>query len=385
MLPNLYGAFAVAFAGYLFVAGFHNVLLLEPLSIMGPSTHADRLPAYFREQLMVHVILVGPLSLAVLGAGLALGRILPRSPLIGAVIGIGLVLPVLLLLWLVRRMCYVLQRPSIAVLGSALYFAIITIGLVLLRHYHRTSPLMAFLLMGLASLLASLLLLSQFSAFWKGVPRMGTLLWRVVLRENWIYGRWLVGSTVLYSLSNQVQMFLLAGFVGLSAAGVLRAMQIPSLVMTQINTAIALLVLPAFSYDFGRGFTKKLRSKAMLVSVGLGFAALCFAGFLALFGRETGHLLFAGKYATFGWLMPILALIPVANGISSGFSMALRASQKPHFDLIANAVAAPVGVLSAFLFMNWWGLPGAAASMILSFFVVAVVNIISYQRYGVRA
>src|SRR6266481_1993479 len=40
LAPALYGAFAVAFAAALFVAGFHNVLLLEPLSVFGPARHA---------------------------------------------------------------------------------------------------------------------------------------------------------------------------------------------------------------------------------------------------------------------------------------------------------------------------------------------------------
>ena len=43
MPADVYGAFAVAFAGFLFVSGFHNVLLLEPMSVMGPSRHAERL------------------------------------------------------------------------------------------------------------------------------------------------------------------------------------------------------------------------------------------------------------------------------------------------------------------------------------------------------
>src|ERR1700724_1312026 len=51
---DAYGAFAVAFATFLFVSGFHNVLLLEPLTVMGPSRHAARLPGYFRAQIAVH-------------------------------------------------------------------------------------------------------------------------------------------------------------------------------------------------------------------------------------------------------------------------------------------------------------------------------------------
>src|SRR5580704_12798572 len=57
-----YGAFAVGFAGYLLLAGFHNVLILEPLSVIGPARHSNDLPNYFRAQVAVHTFLVLPLS-----------------------------------------------------------------------------------------------------------------------------------------------------------------------------------------------------------------------------------------------------------------------------------------------------------------------------------
>jgi len=37
LAPEIYGAYAIAFAGYLFVTGLHNVIVLEPMSVMGPS------------------------------------------------------------------------------------------------------------------------------------------------------------------------------------------------------------------------------------------------------------------------------------------------------------------------------------------------------------
>jgi O-antigen/teichoic acid export membrane protein len=202
-----------------------------------------------------------------------------------------------------------------------------------------------------------------------------------VLRENWAYGRWLVGSTVLFSVSSQTQMFLAAGLLGLGAAGILRAMQLPSLVMMQVTTAAGLLVLPAFSYDFGKGLMERLRHKALLVSAALVGATLFFAALLALFARWTEHLLFGGKYVSYVWLMPMLALMPVCTGLGMGYTMALRASQRPHFELIANAVAAPLGVVSAVLFLHWWGLAGAAASMVLSFLAASVVILLSYRHF----
>ena len=365
--PDSYGAFAVAFAGFLFISGFFNVLLLEPLTVLGPSRHAKRLQAYFREQLVIHAVLVGALSALILAAGLVLWRVIPANPLVGAVFASGLALPFLLLLWLVRRMCYVLQRPSIAVFGSVFNVSFVFAGLFILRQMNRVSPFTAFSLTGLGSLFAALLLIRQMGLSKDILATPDATSWRRALRENWIYGRWLVGSTVLYSLSSQTQMFLVAAYVGLGAAGILRAMQIPSLVLTQVIAATGLLVLPALSYDFGSGLIERMRRKARLVSFLLVAGALVFTATLAIFAGSVEHILYGGKYKAYASLIPLLTLAPAAFGASMGQSMALRASHRPHFDLFANAISAPVGVSSALLFMHWWGLAGAAASMIAGF------------------
>jgi O-antigen/teichoic acid export membrane protein len=169
-------------------------------------------------------------------------------------------------------------------------------------------------------------------------------------------------------------MLLVASTVGLGAAGILRAMQIPSLVMMQVIAATGLLILPAFSYDFGSGSFARMHHKAMLVSLGLVGGTLSFAALLTLIAGRVEQFLFGGKYADNAWLMPLLVLVPAAFGASIGQSMALRAMQRPHFDLVANAIAAPVGIISAITMMHWWGLGGAAASMVLSCLTYSIVT-----------
>ena len=103
-LPTeIFGAYSIAFAAYLFIAGFHNVVLLEPISVFGPSRHSARLPQYFRAQIVLHVILCAALSSAagLIATGLWLHQ--PQDPLVGAIAGSALALPFLLLLWLARR------------------------------------------------------------------------------------------------------------------------------------------------------------------------------------------------------------------------------------------------------------------------------------------
>jgi O-antigen/teichoic acid export membrane protein len=281
-------------------------------------------------------------------------------------------------------MCYVVQQPSAAVLGSGFYLLFVAAGLFVLRHYGCLGSFTAFLLLGIGSVFAACLLLWRL-ALWKQEAATELVVsWREALRENWSYGRWLVGSTVLSSICGQTQMFLVAGMLGLGAAGILRAMQLPSLVMMQVVMSTGPLLLPAFSSEFGRGVTKPIQHKALLVSLGLGAAALGFAGLLGAFAGPIEHIFFGGKYGPYAWLMPLLALVPTAIGFNQGFSLALRATQRPHFDLIANAVAAPIGVVSAIVLMRWRGIGGAATSLVLSCSSIAIVTIFCYLRFGHR-
>ena len=154
-----YGAFAVIYATVLFLAGFHSVLILEPMSVFGPASHAARITDYMFAQIKVHVIALAALSGAMLVAGMAMMRFGIHRELASAVLGAALAMPFLLLAWLVRRMCYVIHRPAIAVRGSVVYLLMIMIGLAAMRAGGWLNPCSAFLLMGVAGLLSVLWML----------------------------------------------------------------------------------------------------------------------------------------------------------------------------------------------------------------------------------
>jgi hypothetical protein len=374
-----YGAFAVAFAAYLFLTGFHNALLLEPSSVIGPARHAQNLLRYFATQIQVHGLLIWPLGAAALGAALILGVAVPHSPLIGALAGSGVALPFLLLLWLARRMCYVLQKPSIAVSGSATHFVVSLGAICIFRMLGLVTPSNAFFALALGSVAGSLLIFRLMGIRHSHRRDLQTSL-RIVLGENWRYGRWLVGSSFFYAIYTSIQTFYVAGRLGLADAGALRAMQVPSLVMTQVIAAIGLLVLPSLSFDFGGNLHRNLRHKAIVVSIALGAAAIVFAAALAVIKSPLESLLYGGKYAQYVRLIPVLALIPVANGLCTGYSMALRASQLPHFDLIANACGAVTAAFSTPFLVREFGVIGAAISMVLSFVAANLMTLIVFSR-----
>jgi O-antigen/teichoic acid export membrane protein len=373
-----YGAFAVGFATLLFLSGYHNVLTLEPMTVLGPARYSTEMTAYLSAQLKCNAVLVACLAGLMLLTAAGMRFFGEQPALVAATAASGLALPFVLLFWMVRRMCYVVQRPALAVSASAGYFVLVVAALFALRTKGWLDSSVAFLLMGVASVFSAIFPLRELGLLRTGGA--GTVPWKRVGGENWNYGRWLMASTTLFSISSQAQTYLVAAMMGLAAAGILRAIQIPALVMTQIVTATSLLVLPSMSYEFGMGRGGRLRKKAVLSSIGLSGLALSYTLLLWLFARPLEHILFGGKFSEHAWLIPVLGLVPVCTGFSLGFSMALRASQKPQFDLLANSVAAPIGLITALIFIKVWGIGGAAFSLVAGTAASALVFFTMYLR-----
>jgi O-antigen/teichoic acid export membrane protein len=378
LAPESYGAFAVAFATLLFVFGYHSVLLLEPMSVLGPANYASKIATYFRAQLHVHFLLTAGLSFVLLLIAAVMSMLGIHRELVAATLASGMAFPLVLFLWLVRRMCYVAHRPAVAVWASASYLVLLLAGLFTMHRVGYVHPATAMLLMAGASVGAVFIPLSKLGILSNGSV---SLSWKQILRENWTYGRWLVASTTLYAVASQTQTYLTAAMLGLGAAGILRAMQMPSFVMMQVVTALSLLLLPMMAREYGLGNVDQLRKKAVYSSVALVALAAGYAVCLEVFAHPIEKLMYADKFSSTVSLIPILGLVPVCMAFAAGFSMALRASQKPQFDLLANAVSAPIGLVTAILFIRLWGITGACISMVAGFVAYAGVFFWSFVRW----
>ena len=192
---EVYGAFAVAFATLLFFTGFHNVLLLEPMSVMGPARYSDRTSAYFAAQCRIHKLLGALLASALLLMALFMKLLGANHELVTATAASAFALPFFLMLWMVRRMAYMVHRPAVAGTASLVYFLLTLFGLFVLHARSALSPPTAFLLMGGAGLLSAVLPMRQLGLLGAETDEpifSKACSWIAVEKENWNYGRWLV-------------------------------------------------------------------------------------------------------------------------------------------------------------------------------------------------
>ena len=155
--PGDFGTFAVVFSLFLLFAGFHNAMLLEPMSVLGPIHFRGELPGYFGVLVRIHALLSPVLIVGTAFLGWFL--LLLDFNLVPVLLVMAATAPFILLYWLLRGACYVATDQGLALLGGLGYACVLLVGIVVLRSLGAVSPSSGFWLMGAASILASLILL----------------------------------------------------------------------------------------------------------------------------------------------------------------------------------------------------------------------------------
>jgi len=378
-----YGAFVIAFTFYLLLTGFYNAFILEPISVLGPGKYSEQLSDYLFIQLKLHGIITVILALVIIAVGWSMANWINR-PLGNAFMGMGVAIPFILLLWIVRRIFYIYMEPSKAFLISVSFFILSVIGIIILHSMELLNTFMCFIVLGIASGIASFILIRKKTDLPKN-RNLSDLAWGSLVKEQWLYGRWIAAATVLTFLGNQIQVFLLAGLISLQSAGALDALQNFIGPISQGITAIATLAIPILSYDFGRSDYRAIRHKTVLVAILLTLLTALYELMLLGFSSPLETLIYNGKYSNFIHFIPILGIIPIFTAITTGYSLALRAIQRPQFFLIYGMVVAPVGLLTGIIFTHFWGLEGAVWSLVIISVITLCVHMILYRRWFINS
>lgn len=377
-----YGAFAIAFAVFLFLTGFHNALIQEPASILGAAESDARLPTYLGELFWLHLCLTSSLAILII-----IGSLFMRSPILrDALWAMGLATPVILLEWLLRRACYLRSDARGAFLSSCVYAVLLLSIALLLHHVDTLSPGTAFGAMAVASL-------GGVSQRWRRlrvqvrIPRDPIALHSLksVFQSHWAFGRWVSMQAILILGSTYIQTFATGWLVGLEGAGVLRALGLLSLPISQVMNAIgSVLGLPLLARKYAEGDKSGFRrSVNLLVWFFLSIALLYELGLIICRGPLAAFLL-QGDAASLGWLIPLIGIGPIITALST-YGLALRAGRQLHYYPICGAASAIAGILSAPILIVRWELAGAVASSILVSTVTGTVSWYLYHHWKVSS
>lgn len=378
-----YGAFALAYAAFLFCGLFHSALITEPMMVFGPGKYSLSQAGYFAVLARLQTCIAVGLGL-ILACVAAMAGWLYGARVGWAMAGAALAAPCILSLWVVRRAFYVRLRPAWAVAAGALYCVLVLSFLVPLRLAGRLSPATGLAGMGAAALIAAVALGSRL-CLRRGADRGGPD-FREVIAGHWRYGRWTTAAAPVAWLPEGIYFIILPAGFGLAEAGALKALVNFAMPVLQSISALGLLLLPLLVRALWNGGASSMGSPmrrflGVFVSGGLLYALL-----LSMFRLPALQLVYVGKYNQYAAVpMLLTALLPLALCCAEPFEAGLRALERPDLMFRSNVVGALVCLACGVPMAARLGVSGALAGMLLSRSAVAASNFLYYTRETSRA
>lgn len=382
LTPEQYGAYAVGIAVLLLVLMLYQSVMLEPMAVFGASAYRDCVRGYLKALLSLYLATALLIFMVLCVSAEVVFKLGQASSLPGALAGVALAAPCVMLFWLARRMFYLELSPAPAACGALFYCALTIGGLFLAARHNLLSPLSALLLMGVGSLGASALLLAYLRLqlpSGQGAPRLADA-WR----RHWSYGRWALATAGISWIPANIFYPLVSSFSGMAQAGELKALMNFALPMSQTYAALASLLLPYAArvqkHEGCAGVSILTRRITWFCVAG----ALAYWGVLLLLTGPAFRMLYSGRYMEVAYLLPVVALASVSWSAFLGPATALRAMESPA------SVFAAVSVSSCFSFAigvpaTWaLGVRGAVWAMALSE-VLAFVPAFVLLRRKVRS
>lgn len=375
--PEDYGAFAVALSVYYLLLNFHTAVLTEPMMVFGAGKYREQFRKYLGMLLYGHWGISALISLILGVAALIFARY-GSTALAEALAGLAIASPFLLLLWLVRRACYVPMRPGWAVISSGVNLLLTIAGVFLFWKVRLLSEFSGLMLLGLAAIVASLFALVPLRPQVSGFTGNPTV--RMLVGDHRGYGSWNLLAVIAYWTSGQVLMLLIPIFLGLAAGAAVAAVWNLYRPVSLFIQSMGSVILPTFSRWVNQGVPAlELKKQVTRLALLFGGAVAFYGLMLTIASKPILHLLYAGKYDEH-WGLVGLSGIPWAMvAMLVIFGSFLKSLSKVRQVSLVWGAASVLTVITAIPSISIAGIGGAIIAFALSYMVACYL---SYRAIG---
>lgn len=322
----LYGEFAVIFSILLFISGFQNAIITEPMSVLGPAKFGTMLKKYFRQLLVLNSIMLVGISLLIL----LIGTIFFSGSMKNSLLTMAIISPIFLNFWFCRRYCYVIQKPLFALFGTLVYSFFFLLLLFTLSYTKYLTGINALWLLGVASVMGSL-----FSTFFilrttqdeDSTKKINSI---EILHDHWQYGKWVTGSAVINWFNSLVIVPASAVLIGYTEAGIFRGLQNFILPVQQIFTSMTNYLLPSFALQRkNEGDQAVIKRTTPLVLLFFSITVVYSILLFILKDKLLSIVFPSNGFGKYSWLLGYLGIALVFDSITQTLSTVLRSFNRP--------------------------------------------------------
>ena len=378
MVPEQYGAYALAFSIFILITFLYQALVLEPLSVFSGTTYSKNLRGYIKSNVWLHWGVSAVICVLMAATAIA-AKFWWHSPVSAlAFAGMTAATPFILIHALGRRSFYLKLSPGPSAFGSSFYCFLVVSGSFLVYKLGWLSAFSAFLVMGFAALVGGVVMFFQLNS--KLEPATAQMHLHETWKKHWHYGKWALGTCIVGWIPTYVYIPLVSKFSGLAVTAELRALMNLGGPVLQTYAALSMLFLPYAARV--QGESGRQRSTTLTRKLTALFVAGAIAYWMVLIPlrRPLFNLLYAGKYTDASSLLPLFAAETVIWSAALGPAIMLRAMEYPRSLFFANGAASVVAIVVGVPATRYFGLRGVVWSMVLAQVLYVAVAFVLLER-----
>lgn len=344
--------------------------ILEPMAVFGARRRPAERGPYLGFALALQGVggggltaLLALLTLAAVAAGVV------GDAAAGAIWGALIFANAATLLNLIRRQCYVDERPQRALAQSASVLLLTLAGFAVAGWTGGLSLFGVYLVMTVAALVVAAV---QWPAVARGLARPTAAQRQRFAAEHRRFGGWSL-ATVPLAIAGYQGFFLLAGWlVAADASGRLKAAETLVAPFAQAAIGLGLMFVPHVARRLGAADAAGTDAAAVdrrvirPLALALALAALAYAALVLVFGQSLLRLLFGAGFDGGGALAGILAALPLAIAAALPATVLLAAHRRADLRFAATAAATLGGLGIGVPLILAFGAAGTAAALVLT-------------------
>ena len=297
--PEEFGAYAVAFSGFLLGFGLFNSVILDPLMVFGSSKPLTTVNDYLKKMLTLQGLLNSLIFL-----GLVIIGIFSKGIFKTAFIGMSVFTPLVLTIWFLRSKFYVSSQAGKALVLSIVYSGFLLGSVTILGVNDQLNLINAFIcqiLAGIFAVILGILLSPEIN----NKTKQDVINTREFLNETWNYSKWIMATTVADGIAFSLFPPILSSLIGLEVAGAFKAVQNLVNPAQQYFVAVYLLFMPILSKKWGQKDFRNVRKKFSYITL---IPILVYGIFISLFPKQILLILYNNSYYNnFSWLVPFFS------------------------------------------------------------------------------
>jgi len=372
-----FGLFTLGLTIILLLTGIQSALITSPYTCYFPRLKGPAQRTYSGSSL-VHqfaLSLIAMLLISIMGFLSFLGVMATDiAPVIWALF---LTLTFIIFHQFVRFLLFAHMKFSTAIFVDAAVLIIEVAGLLLLASYRLLSAKSAYWIIGTATGIAGItwVVLNRREFSFKKSNIISDL------RLNISFGKWILGSVVIYYLCTQGYYWLLSEMKSIAETGAFAACQGAVNIANPFLLGIYNVLRPEASESFTSGgisALKKVIKKALIV---ISIPMILFFFIILIKGNEIVVLIYGAKYRGMGIVATVLAINMFVMAISSPFDYGIWAMEKTDRNFFIILPGSIIVLLFGVGLIDRFGILGAALGLLGGNMIILFLRFIIFSKY----